>query len=82
MHCEKSADKNVAGLQEHWNGDILGYYVGYKKTVVGSDKPYLFETVEFFKVRNSQTQTVIKDQIKVDYLYEKNCVPQRCFYGF
>ena len=36
-------------LREHWNGDILGYYVGYKKTVHGDDKPYLFETVEFIK---------------------------------
>ena len=37
-------------LKDHWNGDILGYYVGYKKTVIGSDKPYMFETVEFIKV--------------------------------
>lgn len=28
-----------------WNGEILGYYVGYK--LASSDKPYLFETVEF-----------------------------------
>ena len=41
-------------LQEHWNGDILGYYVGYKKTVVGTDKPYLFETVEFIKERGTE----------------------------
>ncbi|XP_065563443.1 cell adhesion molecule Dscam1-like isoform X11 [Artemia franciscana] len=31
--------------REHWNGDILGYYVGYK--LGSSDKPFLFETVEF-----------------------------------
>ena len=36
-------------LTEHWNGDILGYYVGYKRTNKGDDKPYLFETVEFIK---------------------------------
>ena len=36
-------------LREHWNGDILGYYVGYKRTNKGDDKPYLFETVEFIK---------------------------------
>ena len=36
-------------LKESWNGDILGYYVGYKKTNKGDDKPYLFETVEFIK---------------------------------
>ncbi|XP_035704480.1 Down syndrome cell adhesion molecule-like protein Dscam2 isoform X15 [Folsomia candida] len=32
-------------LREEWNGDIMGYYVGYK--LASSDKPYLFETVEF-----------------------------------
>lgn len=36
-------------LRENWNGDILGYYVGYKRTNKGDDKPYLFETVEFIK---------------------------------
>ena len=36
-------------LRENWNGDILGYYVGYKKTSHGDDKPYLFETVEFMR---------------------------------
>ncbi|XP_031351172.1 Down syndrome cell adhesion molecule-like protein Dscam2 isoform X16 [Photinus pyralis] len=30
-----------------WNGEILGYYVGYK--LASSDKPYLFETVEFVR---------------------------------
>lgn len=33
--------------REDWNGEIQGYYVGYKLT--SSDKPYLFETVEFSK---------------------------------
>ena len=28
-------------LREHWNGPILGYYVGYKKTIDGDDKLYL-----------------------------------------
>ncbi|KAJ8982888.1 hypothetical protein NQ317_004318 [Molorchus minor] len=32
-------------LREQWNGDIQGYYVGYK--LANTDKPYLFETVEF-----------------------------------
>lgn len=32
-------------LREHWNGDIQGYYVGYK--LANTDKPFLFETVEF-----------------------------------
>ena len=41
-------------LKEHWNGDILGYYVGYKKTTTGQDKPYLFETVEFIKERGTE----------------------------
>ena len=36
-------------LREHWNGAILGYYVGYKMTIHGDDKPYLFETVEFIR---------------------------------
>ncbi|XP_072155042.1 cell adhesion molecule Dscam1 isoform X22 [Bemisia tabaci] len=34
--------------REHWNGDIQGYYVGYKLTQT-ADKPYIFETVEFRK---------------------------------
>lgn len=33
--------------RDEWNGEIQGYYVGYKLT--NSDKPYLFETVEFSK---------------------------------
>ncbi|XP_059477720.1 cell adhesion molecule Dscam2 isoform X24 [Neocloeon triangulifer] len=33
--------------RDEWNGEILGYYVGYKLS--SSDKPYLFETVEFSK---------------------------------
>ena len=42
-------------LRENWNGDILGYYVGYKKTSHGhDDKPYLFETVEFMRETDTQ----------------------------
>ena len=33
-------------LKENRNGDILGYYVYYKKTNKGDDEPYHFETVE------------------------------------
>ncbi|KAL1498145.1 hypothetical protein ABEB36_008993 [Hypothenemus hampei] len=33
-------------LRDHWNGDIIGYYVGHKQSST-SEKPYLFETVEF-----------------------------------
>ncbi|XP_020284772.1 Down syndrome cell adhesion molecule-like protein Dscam2 isoform X1 [Pseudomyrmex gracilis] len=32
--------------REDWNGEILGYYVGYRQF---ADKPYNFETVEFSK---------------------------------
>ncbi|XP_011879398.1 PREDICTED: Down syndrome cell adhesion molecule-like protein Dscam2 [Vollenhovia emeryi] len=32
--------------REDWNGEILGYYVGYRQS---SDKPYMFETVDFSK---------------------------------
>lgn len=31
--------------RDQWNGDIQGYYVGYK--LANTDKPFLFETVEF-----------------------------------
>ena len=48
-------------LTEHWNGDILGYYVGYKKTVHGDDKPYLFETVEFIKEQGHEHQLQISN---------------------
>ncbi len=43
-------------LTEHWNGDILGYYVGYKKTSDGEEKPYYFETVEFIKEEGHEHQ--------------------------
>ncbi|CAL7934268.1 unnamed protein product [Xylocopa violacea] len=33
--------------REDWNGEILGYYVGYRLS--SSDKPYMFETVDFSK---------------------------------
>ena len=48
-------------LTEHWNGDILGYYVGYKKTIHGDDKPYLFETVEFIKEKGHEHQLQISN---------------------
>jgi hypothetical protein len=48
-------------LKEHWNGDILGYYVGYKKTSKGDDKPYLFETVEFIKEHGQQHSLTISN---------------------
>ncbi|VEN35147.1 unnamed protein product, partial [Callosobruchus maculatus] len=31
--------------KDHWNGDIQGYYVGYKLS--NAEGPYIFETVEF-----------------------------------
>ena len=40
---------------------ILGYYVGYKKTVHGDDKPYLFETVEFIKEQGHEHQLQISN---------------------
>ncbi|XP_046638873.1 Down syndrome cell adhesion molecule-like protein Dscam2 isoform X13 [Daphnia pulicaria] len=40
--------------KEHWNGEILGYYVGYK--LATSDKPYLFETVEFSRELGKEHQ--------------------------
>ncbi len=48
-------------LKEHWNGDILGYYVGYKKTSHGEEKPYLFETVEFIKEQGMEHQLQISN---------------------
>ncbi|XP_076173873.1 Down syndrome cell adhesion molecule 1 isoform X12 [Ptiloglossa arizonensis] len=33
--------------REDWNGEILGYYVGYRLS--SSEKPYMFETVDFSK---------------------------------
>lgn len=43
--------------KEHWNGEILGYYVGYK--LASSDKPYLFETVEFSRELGKEHQLQI-----------------------
>lgn len=40
-------------LKELWNGDIRGYYVGYKKVTAVQD-PYLFETIEFIKERGNE----------------------------
>jgi hypothetical protein len=38
--------------REEWNGDIQGYYIGYKLT--DSQDPYLFETVEYSQERNHE----------------------------
>ncbi|XP_044596017.1 Down syndrome cell adhesion molecule-like protein Dscam2 isoform X36 [Cotesia glomerata] len=38
--------------REDWNGEILGYYVGYRLS--SSEKPYMFETVEFSKEDNKE----------------------------
>ena len=48
-------------LTENWNGDILGYYVGYKKTSNGEEKPYLFETVEFIRENSHEHQLQISN---------------------
>nr|XP_040576477.1 Down syndrome cell adhesion molecule-like protein Dscam2 isoform X20 [Lepeophtheirus salmonis] len=48
-------------LTEHWNGDILGYYVGYKATANSEEKPYLFETVEFRKEQGHEHQLQISN---------------------
>ncbi|KAK5645477.1 hypothetical protein RI129_006777 [Pyrocoelia pectoralis] len=40
-----------------WNGEILGYYVGYK--LASSDKPYLFETVEFVREEGKEHHLVV-----------------------
>ncbi|XP_073989890.1 Down syndrome cell adhesion molecule 1 isoform X42 [Rhodnius prolixus] len=43
--------------REDWNGEIQGYYVGYKLS--SSDKPYLFETVEFSKEEGKEHHLII-----------------------
>ena len=43
--------------REDWNGEIQGYYVGYKPT--SSDKPYFFETVEFSKEEGKEHHLLI-----------------------
>lgn len=40
--------------KEHWNGEILGYYVGVKPIV--SKEPYHFETVEFSRELGKEHQ--------------------------
>lgn len=44
-----------------WNGEILGYYVGYK--LASSDKPYLFETVEFSREEGKEHQLLVCSSI-------------------
>lgn len=59
----ESVDQNTLKVswkpppKEHWNGEILGYYVGYK--LASSDKPYLFETVEFSREQGKEHQLQI-----------------------
>ncbi|XP_034229993.1 Down syndrome cell adhesion molecule-like protein Dscam2 isoform X12 [Thrips palmi] len=45
--------------REEWNGEILGYYVGYK--LATSDKKYIFETVEFSKEEGKEHHLVINN---------------------
>ncbi|XP_068085343.1 cell adhesion molecule Dscam1 [Anabrus simplex] len=45
--------------KDHWNGEILGYYVGYK--LASSESPYLFETVEFSKEEGKEHHLQITD---------------------
>ncbi|XP_014244458.1 Down syndrome cell adhesion molecule-like protein Dscam2 isoform X24 [Cimex lectularius] len=45
--------------RDSWNGEIQGYYVGYKLS--DSDKPYLFETVEFSKEEGKQHHLMISN---------------------
>lgn len=45
--------------REEWNGEIQGYYVGYKLS--SSDKPYLFETVEFSKEEGKEHHLTISN---------------------
>ena len=40
-------------LKEHWNGKLLGYYLGFKKE--NNDKPYIFEAVEYIKEQSEMT---------------------------
>ncbi|KAK7868985.1 hypothetical protein R5R35_013907 [Gryllus longicercus] len=47
--------------RDQWNGEILGYYVGYK--LASSESPYLFETVEFSKEEGKEHHLKI-DQLK------------------
>merc|ERR1719233_1871573 len=55
-------------LKDHWNGDILGYYVGYKKTNKGDDKPYIFETVEFIKEYAKHSITISNLESRTEYV--------------
>jgi len=46
-------------LTEHWNGDLLGYYVGHKKTT--GDERYHFETVEYIKENGGEHRLQISN---------------------
>lgn len=46
-----------APQRSEWNGEILGYYVGYK--LASSDKPYLFETVEFSREEGKEHHLLV-----------------------
>ncbi len=41
-------------LREQWNGEIVGYYVGYKQATSGN--PFIFETVEFSREQGKEHQ--------------------------
>nr|CAD7403650.1 unnamed protein product [Timema poppensis] len=45
--------------RDDWNGEILGYYVGYREA--SSEKPYLFETVEFSKEEGKEHHLKINE---------------------
>nr|CAD7456160.1 unnamed protein product [Timema tahoe] len=45
--------------RDEWNGEILGYYVGYREA--SSEKPYLFETVEFSKEEGKEHHLKINE---------------------
>ena len=66
--------------KEHWNGEILGYYVGYK--LATSDKPYLFETVEFSRELGKEHQLNISHlkYATVVYLPSRLNNVSRCYF--
>lgn len=54
-------------LKEHWNGDIQGYYVGYK--LANTEKPYLFETVEFPREEDTKEHHLKVLQFFISYIF-------------
>ncbi|XP_063221339.1 cell adhesion molecule Dscam2 isoform X2 [Bacillus rossius redtenbacheri] len=45
--------------RDEWNGEILGYYVGYKEA--SSEKQYVFETIEFSKEEGKEHHLKISE---------------------